>query len=61
LSRCSTLRPDNQYGINERGPTLDSVIDQYLRTVRLNPIAIDMVVARIKSMLHDREDRHDPA
>jgi len=65
-----------QRDINERGRTLDSVIEQYLRTVRpmhlefveptkryadiiiprggLNPIAIDMVVARIAGMLDAR-------
>jgi len=64
--------------INERGRTLDSVIEQYLRTVRpmhlefveptkryadiiiprggLNPIAIDMVVARIEGMLDARTE-----
>jgi uridine kinase len=64
--------------INQRGRTLDSVIEQYLRTVRpmhlefveptkryadiiiprggLNPIAIDMVVARIAGMLDARAE-----
>jgi len=63
--------------INERGRSIDSVIHQYLTTVRpmhlefvepskryadviipeggLNPVAMDMVVARLKGLLMDRE------
>jgi len=65
-----------QRDTRQRGRTVESVIEQYLRTVRpmhlefvepskryadiiipnggLNPIAIDMVVARIERMLNDR-------
>jgi uridine kinase len=63
--------------INERGRTIESVIRQYLTTVRpmhlefvepskryadviipeggLNPVAMDMVVARLEALLKDRE------
>ena len=72
-----------QRDTHSRRRTVDSVIEQYLKTVRpmhlefvepskryadiiipnggLNAIAIDMVVARIERLLHDREDRHHPA
>jgi uridine kinase len=65
-----------QRDIAERGRTVESVIEQYLRTVRpmhlefveptkryadiiiprggLNTVAIDMVVARIEGLLHER-------
>ncbi|MFL5804442.1 MAG: uridine kinase [Roseiflexaceae bacterium] len=72
-----------QRDIHERGRSVESVIEQYLHTVRpmhmefveptmsyadiiiprggLNEVAIDMVVARIERLLHNREDSHDPA
>jgi uridine kinase len=70
-----------QRDIHERGRTVDSVVEQYLRTVRpmhlefveptmsyadiiiprggLNAVAIDMIVARIEQLLHDRGDGRD--
>jgi uridine kinase len=70
-----------QRDIHERGRTVDSVVEQYLRTVRpmhlefveptmsyadiiiprggLNAVAIDMIVARIEQLLHDRGDSRD--
>lgn len=69
-----------QRDLRDRGRTVESVIDQYLQTVRpmhlefveptkryadiiiprggLNPIAIDMVVARIEGLLRDRGAAH---
>ena len=69
-----------QRDLRERGRTVDSVIDQYLKTVRpmhlefveptkryadiiiprggLNPVAIDMIVARIEGLLGERTGDH---
>ena len=66
--------------IAERGRTMNSVIDQYLTTVRpmhlefaepskryadviipeggFNPVALDMVVARIEAMIEETPNRH---
>ncbi|MGB9669272.1 MAG: uridine kinase, partial [Anaerolineales bacterium] len=72
-----------QRDITERGRSTDSVIHQYLSTVRpmhlefvepskryadviipeggLNSVAIDMIVARVKSMLRDFNRDPNPA